>query len=322
MSKIEKLTPEQVAKQPEYVEKWIGIGTDTSRLDPIRTEKTINNFRKLIGLDDNVPLFIFDNPIECWAACCLHEMGVADEDLREETLSIFNGNPKGYKIPSPTTPWATGSFFASVFSFYDYMIEEVGVEIDTNLYAKYKTWEATSQLGYIYPLQKLTVVSEKPTAIHLNENNVAHCDGGPAIQYAGHGDMKIYILNGVRVPQWLAETPADQIDIERYTELQNADVKGEFVRKIGIDRFLEKGEIVDSYENYEPHCPPLWAASQYELVDMSVMFDALDYAPYLKMVNQTTGIFHMEGVSPECHTISDALKERFGGRDFAIKSIA
>lgn len=320
--KIEKLTPEQIAKQPEYVSKWIGIGTDTSRLDLNVTKKTIDGFRKLINLDVDVPLFVFDNPIECWAACCLHEMGVSNENLREETYSIFKGNPKGYNIPQAATPWQSGSFFASVFSFYDYMIEEVGVEIDKDLYAKYKTWEATSKLGYIYPLADITIVSEKPTTIHLNENNIAHCDGKPAIEYAGYGDLKIWILNGVRVPQWLAETSAEKLDLEEYAKLSNADVKGEFVRKVGIECFLEKGKIIDSYKNYEPHCPPLWEASQYEIVDMSVMFDALDYAPYLKMVNQTTGIFHMEGVSPNCRTISEALKERFGGRDFTINAIA
>ena len=136
------------------------------------------------------------------------------------------------------------------------------------------------------------------------------------------GDFKICALNGVRVPEWLALTPANKLEIEQYNTIENADVKAEFVRKVGIERFLEKGIVIDSYKNYNQESHEWWHKSEYELVDMNCMFESLDYAPCLKMVNQTTKIFHMEGVSPDCKTVGDALKERFGGRDFVVKAIA
>ena len=321
--KITHITDEQKAKMPQYVDKWIKTGTNTDRLDPVRTAKTIENYRKLIGKPVDVPLVILDNPLEAWAAChLLSNFGVSFENLNAELADVFNGNPKGYEIPRARLPWQCGSFFVSTFSFYDYMFEELGVEIDAELYAKYKVWESTSELGCIYPLDEYTIVSQKPTEIHLNEARVLHRDGGPAISYAGMGNLQIYCLNGVTVPEYIAVTPEEKLDLEYYKTIENADVKAEFVRKAGIERFKELGKLVDDYTKYAGAEYDLWHKSQYEIWDMCAIFEGLDYAPYLSMVNQTTGIFHFEGVSPECRTLKDAIKERLGGRDLIIKAIA
>ena len=320
-NKIEKLTPEQEAQIPKYVDKWIKIGTDTSRLDRDMTHRVVNGFRKLIKMEE-APLMICDNPIEAWVLCCLVEHGVAQDQLKDEMVGVFNGNPKKWVIPTAQIPYQDGSFFAPSFSFYDYMLECVGVELDSELWAKYKTWEATSMIGMIYPLKDLTIVCEKPIEIHLNENNVLHKDGGPALTYAGLGDFKIYALNGVSVPEYLAMTPSHKLNIEDYNKESNADVKAEFVRKVGIERFVEVGKIMDSYENYDKEEFPFYHSSEYKLIDMEAIFDGLTCAPYILMVNPTTKIFHLEGVSPTCKTVEDALKERFGGKFFKIKNMA
>lgn len=321
-TQIDKLTPEQEAKMPEYVKKWVDISNDTSRLDPKETRRIVDGFRGLIDLKVDVPLMIVDNPLEAWVVCCLHMHGVPFDSLHSEMVEVFNGNPKKWDIPTASLPYQTGSFFAHVFSFYDYMLEELQIDTPKDVYVKYKIWEETAKIGCIYPLDELTVVSQKPTEIHTNENNVLHRDGGPALVYAGYGDVNVYSLNGVAVPEYLAVTPEEQLDINLYNKEKNADVRSEFVRKVGIERFLEKGKLVDTYKNYSGDEYEWWHKSEYELWDMASMFDGLEYAPYIKMVNQTTGIFHMEGVSPACRTVADALKERFGGRDLIIKAIS
>jgi hypothetical protein len=99
--KIDKLTPEQEAKMPEYVAKWISVGTDTSRLDPVRTRKTIDQYRALINRPVDVPLIILNNPLEAWAAChLLSNFNVSFENLNAELDDVFNGNPKKYDIPA------------------------------------------------------------------------------------------------------------------------------------------------------------------------------------------------------------------------------
>lgn len=322
-TKIEHITEEQKAKMPQYVQKWIDIGRDTTRLDEAKTKKAIDNYRKMINKKVDVPLIILDNPLESWVACSLLlEHKVSLDNLHEELKSVFDGNPKKYKIPTARLPWQSGSFFVSTFSFYDFMIEELGVELEQDLYAKYKIWEATSQLGCIYPLDDFTIVSQKPTEIHMNENNVLHKDGGPALVYAGMGDIKIYSLNGVTVPEYIATTPEEKLDLEYYNTITNADVKAEFVRKVGIERFKSKGKLLDSYVNYDEKKYPWVHRSKYELYDMECLFDGLTTAPYLSMENITSGIYHFEGVSPQCQTLPAAIKERTGFNMNQIKAIA
>lgn len=319
---ITELTEEQKAKMPEYVQKWIKIGTANDRLDYDKTKEIIDGFRDVINMKTDVPLILAENPIEAWVMCCLIKHNVPLDDLNAEMKEVFNGNPKKWEIPSAILPYQSGSFFASVFSFYNYILNELDIEIDADLLEKYRKWEKTSETGCIYPLDDVTVVCQKPLYIHLNEDNVLHKDGGPALEYAGLGEFKIYALNGITVPQWLAETDAEHLDLEKYNEIDNADVKAEFVRKVGVERFLDKGTKIDTFENYDQEENPWWWKSEYEIYDMAFLFSNLEYAPYLKMKNITTEIYHLEGVSPACRTLPDALKERFGGKEMRIVEIS
>ena len=55
---------------------------------------------------------------------------------------------------------------------------------------------------------------------------------------------------------------------------------------------------------------------------MKNIFVGLDYQPYVKMKNQTTQVWHVEAVSPQCRTLKEAIKERFGGKEMKIVGIA
>jgi hypothetical protein len=317
--KIETITKEQESLMPTYVQKWIKISTSTENVDEQTTAEIVNKFRALIDRQ-SAPLLIVDNPIEAWVVCCLHEQKVPFDKLIETMKSVFQGN-RDYDIPKASLPF-NDIGLCGTFSFYDYMINVLGVKLSPELLEKYKVWEATSKLCAIYPMEGLSVVCKKPLEIHLNERNVLHKDGGAALAFGGEGDFKIFALNGVLVPEWLAVTDSHKIDIEKYNEIINADVKAEFVRKVGIEQFLSKGTKLDSYENYNQEDHTWWWNSEYELWDMKSLFPNLDSAPFLKMRNPTTKIWHMEGVSPKCQKLTDALKERFGGRDMKIIAAA
>jgi hypothetical protein len=318
--RIEKLTPEQEAAMPRYVEKWIKIGTDTSRLDYDETLDIVNKVQTQLLGRKATPVVIFDNPHECWVACNYAVQGTPINDLKKAVDKYFDDESvrNSFKMEPFTMPHLTGSFDASLFSFYDFFRSEVKIPYG-EYEEKYLIWESTTKLGLIFPLENVCIVSEKPTTVSLNGVNRPHCDGGTAISYAGKGDFNIYMLNGVRVPEWLAVTHSSKIPIERYTELKNADVKMEFVRKVGIERLLEKGRKIDDHTNYKEEW---WTKSEYELWDMNVFFEGVEYAPHLKMLNQTTGVWHVEAVAPECTDLPSAIKWRMGGLDVDIKAIA
>lgn len=148
------------------------------------------------------------------------------------------------------------------------------------------------------------------------------------------GDVERFFLGSIEVPKWLYVTPAEELNPQDYLLIQNADVKAEFVKKIGINKLVEFGTVIDSYENYPDN--EMWAKSEYKIIDMSNLkipkvvtnraqiLEFHNYAPYIYMKNQTTGVYHLEGIHPRCRTLYDAIKMRYNGlniKDFEIKDI-
>ena len=161
-----------------------------------------------------------------------------------------------------------------------------------------------------------------------------YCFEGNGYAYFQFGDQIKYFINDIEVPKWLYVIPANELNPKDYMLLKNADIKAEFVKKIGIDKLIELGTVVDSYENYPDN--EMWAKSEYKIIDMSNIklakvvsnigrpLEFFEYAPYLHMKNQTTGEYHLEGLHPRCKTLYDAIKMRYNGlniKDYDIKDI-
>jgi hypothetical protein len=75
------------------------------------------------------------------------------------------------------------------------------------------------------------VVSDRPLEVHRNTNGL-HQDGGPAVLY--RDGFSVWALNGVRVSQEIAETPADQLDPRLIATEQNVEIRREIMRKVGL----------------------------------------------------------------------------------------
>ena len=63
-----------------------------------------------------------------------------------------------------------------------------------------------------------------------------------------------------------------------------------------------------------------------EIIDdfSEVKYKPVKYAPFLYMKNQTTGVYHLEGIHPNCKTLYDAIKMRYRDLDlpnYEIKDI-
>ncbi len=156
--------------------------------------------------------------------------------------------------------------------------------------------------------------------------------------YFRYGQEEFYYKNKVKLPVWLYKTKADDLKTEDFLLLQNADAKAVFIEKFGIDRLAKLGTVIDSYENYPDN--EMWAKSEYKIIDMHKIIPGREridrwknsrdrakpftYAPFLYMKNQTTGVYHLEGIHPRCKTLYDAIKMRYKGlkiKDFEIKDI-
>jgi hypothetical protein len=158
----------------------------------------------------------------------------------------------------------------------------------------FKSLIETTNLHWLLPYKNVCIISNHPKEIHRN-NNGLHKEGAPAILY--EDGYSLWSLNGVRVPKEIAETPWNKIDCSVILKETNAEIRREIVRKVGIERICQQlnARCADKINNYE-----------------LLLLDLGDNRkrPYLKMLNPSIGVFHIEGVPLECDTVEKALNSR------------
>jgi len=260
---IESLTKEQEEKFPEYVRKWLSIGLCTNPADKTKSEALIDDVYKAGGLEPPKTKIWLLSPFEI----------------------------KKYNIPFDSSNFCYGQHDASWLGFYDYFLNELGLECVKPLIPLI---ELSKVCGWFYPTKDTVYLCERPEIVLL-ENGLLHCDGGPAIKF--RDGICLWSLNGVPVPQIIAETSWDKLDAHLILSTSNAEVRREIVRKIGIEKIVKdlNAVVVDKKDEYE-----------------LLMLDLGDdrKRPYLKMKNPSIGTYHIEGVHPDCKTVEEALNFR------------
>jgi hypothetical protein len=208
----------------------------------------------------------------------------------------------GSQIENFLWPYLDGQLWASYFGYYEYFFNEV-VKCEC---AKYCYFRNTTALNLIYPLSKICILSQKPKSIRM-VNGLLHNESGPSISF--DENFSVWSLNGVRVPQWLAETKDTQIKPERIIEIENAEVRREFVRKVGIERICTKLKAKILHKSTD---------GIYELLELDL--NQGRKWKYLKMRNMSLStdnndVWHIEGVNNRCRTIQEALLYRINGEN-------
>jgi len=189
-----------------------------------------------------------------------------------------------------------GSQDALWLSFFDFL-RVCGIQPTHKLAPLY---ELSLHVGWWWPFENLVLFTPKPSTLHTNEFGL-HCHGGPALDY--EGSWKIFALNGVRVPEWLAMQTSSELNPIKLFDIENAEIRREFVRKIGMERLCYSlgAKEIDVWE------API--GGKYTLLELDVKGRIWKF---LKMQNPSIGIWHVEGVPNECETVYQALNFRNG----------
>ena len=159
-----------------------------------------------------------------------------------------------------------------------------------------KLWyEQANSCCWWWLFENVAVISERPLEIHIKKDQL-HKDNGAA--FVSRDGWKMWYLNGVEVPQWLAEKAEEEINPLEFTKIKNVEVRREFVRKVGIDRIVFKcgAKSLDKQDSYE-----------LLLVDLK---GETGKWPYLKMLNPSINTWHLECVDRTCQTVEHALNWR------------
>lgn len=174
-----------------------------------------------------------------------------------------------------------------------YLREVCGVELNVT-----RELEEQVEFGGVYMYHNHIVICQRPSYIEPMFNGLLHRDGGGVIEYSdGFG---FYALNNVLVPEWLAVGKAEDIDPALFATIDNVDVRREFLRKVGVERVYQKlgGTSIDR-------------RGEYELVRI-YLGDRVGMWPYLKMINPSIGVWHLEAVPKDTRTVGEALIWRNG----------
>lgn len=153
--------------------------------------------------------------------------------------------------------------------------------------------------GWWAPYQSVCFLQEKPSKILL-QDDLSHAEGESAIDYRG-GLTNVYSLWGVTVPRWLAETPYEKLELKKIMGITNADIRAIGLKRYGPERIVESG-IGKVLEDK-------WEEEGYKLIDLSELFDQVEYAPFLYMQNPSVaGLIHCEGLPENIKSIEEAIK--------------
>lgn len=234
-------------------------------------EKVREKVRKQV--DEQVREKVFDQVREKFREKFREQVG---DKLREKVWSQLWGQ-------------IYGSHDASWICFYDYMREVVGV---TGLDAISGLVGLSKCCGWLAPKRGIVIFQNRHEKVSFNKNGLLHCDGGPAVRY--RDGFSVWALNGVNVPQWLAESKADEIDPMDIYKLKNAQQRAEAIKKVGIERWVYKADAktIDKQGDYEL---------------LSVKWFDGSRKKYLKMLNPSVPeLWHIEGVGNEVNTVDEA----------------
>lgn len=192
--------------------------------------------------------------------------------------------------------WFGGQFWVSWQAYISFFMEHCGWNPEEDLKRKINAFRmAESSCCAWWPNVNFVVVCDRPSKISRNAATQLHCETGKAIEFRdGWGE---YFLNGVKVPAWVVETKAEDVDCQKLLEEKNAEVRRELVRKVGIERVCAKlnAKVIDKS-----------ADGVYELLELPIGDEIYQY---LKMRNPSVGTYHIEGVTG-CKTCRDALDFR------------
>lgn len=291
---IKELTPEQIAKFPEYVEKFTKLGLSTEPFtenSKVEIKKIMNKVYKAGGLKAPKYLIYLDSPLACLYGFMyfkklmeiLNKTAIAQTQVRSQVESQVRS-----QVWSEFYNFCYGSHSAASLAYYAYFLHEVGI---TSAKKMQPSTDLAGKCSWFLPYENVVFVSQNPTKISMIEGRL-HNEKGMAVEYAdGFGS---YSLRGILMPEWVLKTPKTELDAKAILRIENVDQRREAMRHYGLDRLVEhlNKKVIDKKDGYE-------------LIEMDITEG--ETGRFLQMKNPSIDAIHIEGVPDTVRTVEEAL---------------
>jgi hypothetical protein len=162
-------------------------------------------------------------------------------------------------------------------------------------YDGYRDFVFNSGIFFSIYSESNAIICPGPAEFRVNDKMELHCTDGPAL--AWEDGFRLYYLNGIPMSE-VFFLPAHEIDPVLILRERNAEARREIIRKVGIEKVIRQlgAKVVDKWGNYE-------------LLVLDIP-DMQDRPTYLKMLNPSVGVWHIEGVPSDITSCRKALAWR------------
>ena len=241
MKKIKKLTKKQEVQLEVYKNKWLEIGLSTKQPSFDRTKEIIDNVYIHLLEKPVVPVVVLDNPYDTWVAVCIYVLE-QNQVMNQVMNQVENQVWDQKELLNFVYSYLDGNLISGYFSFYDFCLTELNIDLDIKFKNNFNVYKDTSELSLIYPFDDICFICSKPIEIHFNENKVLHNSNGASIKYKN--GFELYHLNGVKVTKEIIKFKPEKITVNMILQEQNVEVRRELLRKLGIDRNLKLSQLI------------------------------------------------------------------------------
>ena len=250
---IESLTAEQIAKFPEYVERWTAIGLSTAPADRPAAELAIYGIYTSARLTPPSKILWCESPLAFMTA-------IKNEKITRINVweNVWNNVWDNVRQNVWSNVWhnvlhnVRHNVFQNIWhydfisneiaylAFYQYCHDVLGLAEQTKSLRDF--WELAQISGGAVFYRDECFILERPNILKLDTRGRLHCEGGPAMAYCD--GFAIYAIHGVRIPTWIIEQP-DRLSINTIDLEMNSEIQRVMIERFGWERYAsECGAIV------------------------------------------------------------------------------
>ena len=242
MKKIEKLTPEQEALLPAFVDYGLQYGLNTSPCDRPKAEAAIRAHYAALNRPEPKLIIWLDSPHQgAIGAAMLAGTKFSGAQVRAQVWAqVWDqvrdqvGAQVRDQVPSTYINYSDYGWV----SFYEYFRRHTNIKFPKKLLDKFDSIAAGLKSGIyeIYPHKGLCVGVRPPEKIFRDEHGRIHNTEGPAIRF--RDGFSVYAIHGRRLPAWIWER-RDTITREEFLQEKNAEVRGGMYAVLGQKRVFD-----------------------------------------------------------------------------------
>ena len=263
MTKIDKMTPEQEAKIPIYLDKYLKVGRRTAPMDHVKVEELITKlYEEWLG--ETKPIIVHcQSPFQLCIFPGIYreigKLGLTESNLWSNLWSNLESN-LGSNLRSNLRSTQFGDELSNIYwcswwwnyrAVYEFAhVEIIGTYPEGCKEKLDFVNELFAEVHAIVPYKGICFVSDFPSAINLDERGRLHSESGPAITYSD--TYSVYALHGVRLENGKERYIQDRstLTVEAIeSESGNAEVRRVLTELYGLEKYIQDSGAVREHED-------------------------------------------------------------------------